>query len=178
MPVRSVHVLMATPIRKHEQYPYVPPQPTPSVPPNSVPLPPPTGNLRKFRRTPLVAYSIDEKLSRFNERRNWCEVYDPVDIAMHMVGAVPIAGAFVLVYQMRKVRKQMNEYRLQVCMYILICRKHVILGTSSRWFVLQNTSGLLLFITQNNNVTAFAKYSCNSCLFMYVGNNFPYFNPI
>eukprot|EP00752_Nemacystus_decipiens_P018693 g16757.t1 len=64
--------------------------------------------------TPLLVYSIDDQLSRYNERRNWCEVYDPVDTAMYILGCVPIAAAFVLVYQMRKVRKQMNEYRLQV----------------------------------------------------------------
>ncbi|CAM9874054.1 unnamed protein product, partial [Scytosiphon promiscuus] len=63
---------------------------------------------------PLVAYSIDDQLSRFNERRNWCEIYGPIDAAMYVLGSVPIAAAFILVYQMRKVRKQMNEYRLQV----------------------------------------------------------------
>lgn len=67
-----------------------------------------------FCRTPLLVYSINDHLTRFNERRNWCEVYDPVDTAMYILGCVPIAGAFVLVYQMRKVRKQMNEYKLQV----------------------------------------------------------------
>eukprot|EP00903_Cladosiphon_okamuranus_P011466 g10800.t1 len=64
--------------------------------------------------SPLLVFSIDDQLSRYNERRNWCEVYDPVDTAMYILGCVPIAGAFVLVYQLRKVRKQMNEYRLQV----------------------------------------------------------------
>lgn len=78
------------------------------------PPPPDPPPFRIFCSAPLLVYSIDDALSRFNERRNWCEVYDPVDTAMYILGCVPIAGAFVLVYQMRKVRKQMNEYRLQV----------------------------------------------------------------
>lgn len=66
------------------------------------------------RSAPPLAYTIDDKLSRFNERRNWCEIYNPIDAAMYVLGSVPIAAAFLLVYQMRKVRKQMNEYHLQV----------------------------------------------------------------
>ncbi|CAM9630381.1 unnamed protein product [Ectocarpus sp. 6 AP-2014] len=63
---------------------------------------------------PAVAYTIDDHLSRFNEVRNWCEIYRPIDTFTYILGSSLIAGAFVLVYQMRKVRKQMNEYRLQV----------------------------------------------------------------
>ncbi|CAM9985103.1 unnamed protein product, partial [Ectocarpus fasciculatus] len=63
---------------------------------------------------PAVAYVIDDHLARFNEVRNWCEIYRPIDTFTYILGSSLIAGAFVLVYQMRKVRQQMNEYRLQV----------------------------------------------------------------
>ncbi|CAN0569977.1 unnamed protein product, partial [Ectocarpus sp. 12 AP-2014] len=62
---------------------------------------------------PALAYTIDDHLSRFNEVRNWCEIYRPIDTFTYILGSSLIAGAFVLVYQMRKVRKQMNEYHLQ-----------------------------------------------------------------
>ena len=62
----------------------------------------------------MIVYSIDDNLSLFNERTNWCEVYEPVDTALYVYGCVPVVCAFFLVFQMRKVRKQMNEYRLQV----------------------------------------------------------------
>ncbi|CAM9833165.1 unnamed protein product [Ectocarpus fasciculatus] len=63
---------------------------------------------------PAVVYTIDKDMAPFNETRNWCEVYQPVDTFAYSLGSLLIVGAFVLVYQMRKVRKQMNEYHLQV----------------------------------------------------------------
>ncbi|CAM9822251.1 unnamed protein product [Ectocarpus fasciculatus] len=63
---------------------------------------------------PAVVYTADEDLTPFNETRNWCESYRPVEYFTYVLDGLLIAGAFVLVYQMRKVRKQMNEYHLQV----------------------------------------------------------------
>ena len=66
------------------------------------------------RRIPALAYTVDEELSPYNERSNWCETFDPLHAALYFYGCVPIVCAYGLVYQMRKVRKQMNEYRMQV----------------------------------------------------------------
>ncbi|CAM9997668.1 unnamed protein product, partial [Ectocarpus sp. 12 AP-2014] len=63
---------------------------------------------------PAVVYTADEDLAPFNETRNWCESYRPVQSFTYVLDGLLISGAFVLVYQMRKVRKQMNEYHLQV----------------------------------------------------------------
>ena len=62
----------------------------------------------------MVAYSLNPSLAEFNERGNWCDINVPIDTALYVYGCVPIFGAFILVYQMRMVRKQMNFYRMQV----------------------------------------------------------------
>lgn len=63
---------------------------------------------------PVVAYSIEPDLAGFNERGNWCDINTAIDTALYIYGCVPIFGAFCLSYQMRKVRKQMNFFRMQV----------------------------------------------------------------
>lgn len=64
---------------------------------------------------PVVAYSIAPDLAGFNERGNWCDINVPIDTTLYVYGCVPIIGAFGLSFQMRKVRKQMNFFRMQVC---------------------------------------------------------------
>ena len=60
-----------------------------------------------------MAYSINPELAPFNERGNWCEINAPIDTILYVYGCVPIFGALCLSYQMRRVRKQMNFFRLQ-----------------------------------------------------------------
>lgn len=62
---------------------------------------------------PAVAYSINPELAPFNERGNWCAINEPIDQTLYVYGVVPIFGALCLSYQMRRVRKQMNFFRLQ-----------------------------------------------------------------
>ncbi len=62
----------------------------------------------------MIAYSIKPELTGFNERGNWCEINVAIDTALYVYGCVPILGALCLSFQMRRVRKQMNEFRMQV----------------------------------------------------------------
>lgn len=80
-----------------------------------------------FKSIPVFAYSIDEELAGFNERGNWCEVYNPIDTALYIYGSATILGALLLVFQMRKVREQLNEHRLQVTFKLL--RGHCLAGS-------------------------------------------------
>lgn len=66
-------------------------------------------------RVPVIAYSIKPELTHFNERGNWCEINVAIDTALYVYGCVPILGALCLSFQMRRVRKQMNFFRMQVC---------------------------------------------------------------
>eukprot|EP00903_Cladosiphon_okamuranus_P012393 g11615.t1 len=74
---------------------------------------------------PVIAYSIKPELAEFNERGNWCDINRPIDTALYVYGCVPIIGAFFLSFQMRKVRKQMNFFRMQVVQLLFL----LLLGT-------------------------------------------------
>lgn len=63
----------------------------------------------------MIAYSIKPELAGFYERGNWCNINEPIDMALYVYGCVPIIGALCLSFQMRRVRKQMNFFRMQVC---------------------------------------------------------------
>ena len=63
---------------------------------------------------PMFAYTVKPSLAKFNERGNWCDINIAIDTILYIYGCVPIFGAFFLSYQMRKVRKQMNFFRMQV----------------------------------------------------------------
>ncbi|CAM9506950.1 unnamed protein product [Discosporangium mesarthrocarpum] len=64
--------------------------------------------------TPVIAYAIRPSLAPFDELGNWCEINVPIDVFLYVYGTVCIAVAYVMVFQMRRVRRQMNEYRMQV----------------------------------------------------------------
>lgn len=68
----------------------------------------------------MIAYSIDPDLAGFNERGNWCDINVPIDTALYVYGSVPIIGALCLSFQMRRVRKQMNFFRLQVSQLLFL----------------------------------------------------------
>ncbi|CAM9634125.1 unnamed protein product [Ectocarpus sp. 6 AP-2014] len=69
---------------------------------------------------PVVAYSIKPSLSEFNELGNWCDINVAIDTALYVYGGVPIIGAFFLSFQMRRVRKQMNFFRMQVLQLLFL----------------------------------------------------------
>ncbi|CAN0189228.1 unnamed protein product [Ectocarpus sp. 12 AP-2014] len=69
---------------------------------------------------PVVAYSVKPSLSEFNELGNWCDINVAIDTALYVYGCVPIIGAFFLSFQMRRVRKQMNFYRMQVLQLLFL----------------------------------------------------------
>ncbi|CAM9494903.1 unnamed protein product, partial [Ascophyllum nodosum] len=71
---------------------------------------------------PVVVYTMRPSLAEFNERGNWCDINRGVDITLYIYGCAPILGAFFLSYQMRRVRKQMNFFRMQVfqLMFLLL----------------------------------------------------------
>ncbi|CAM9378969.1 unnamed protein product [Ectocarpus sp. 4 AP-2014] len=105
---------------------------------------------------PVVAYSIKPSLSEFNEVGNWCDINVAIDTALYVYGCVPIIGAFFLSFQMRRVRKQMNFYRMQVLQLLFLFVTGTIIfplleeslhsDTRRRWIMYDNiVSSMILF---------------------------------
>ncbi|CAN0043469.1 unnamed protein product [Choristocarpus tenellus] len=63
---------------------------------------------------PVFAYTLEPNLASFDYSGNWCDINVPIDVALYVYGTASIAVAYCLAYQMRHVRRQMNEYMMQV----------------------------------------------------------------